>query len=100
MPEEEEKEEKGLQTHLVPKEMEARGVDERVRRACFYSAPASPQVHSHLAVVTVGSNGDEGSSGDEGSNFPTDSPPEQNILPNGRGCVLVSVNAAITFPHF
>ena len=35
-----------------------------------------------------------------GSNFPIDSPPKQNVLPNGTGCVLVTVSTAVSFPHF
>ena len=45
---------KGFQTHLVPKEMEARGVDERGRRrARFYTAPAPPQAHSHCTRAVI-----------------------------------------------
>jgi len=55
IPEEQDKEEeKRLQAHLVPKEMEARGVDERVRRtARIYTAPAPPQAHSHCMEAVI-----------------------------------------------
>ena len=81
-----EEDKKELQSHLVPKEVEARGVDERVRRRThFYTAPAPPRAHSHCTRSVI---------------FQQTSPPQQNILPNGTGCVLVSVNAVVSFPHF
>lgn len=53
-PWEEEKDEKKLQTHLVLKEMEVRGVDERGRRrSCFYTVPAPPQAHSHCTRTLI-----------------------------------------------
>ena len=52
--EDEEEGKKGVPTHLVPKEMELRGVDERVRRrARFYTAPAPPQAHSHCTQAVI-----------------------------------------------
>ena len=52
--EEDDEEEKGLQTHLVPKEMETTGTDERERRrAHFCTAPAPPQAHSHCARAVI-----------------------------------------------
>lgn len=81
-----EKEEKGLKTHLVPREMEARGVDEESEEMgpLLYHSYIAPGPQSLYA----------------GCNFPSDSPQMQNSLPNGTGCALVSVNSAISFPHF
>lgn len=54
MEEYEEKEEKELQTHLVLKEMEMRGVDERMRRrTSFYTALALPQAHRHCMTAVI-----------------------------------------------
>lgn len=65
--------------------MEARGVDERVRRStCFYSPLVLPQAHRHCMTS---------------SNFPADSPQKQNVLPSGTSFIL-STCAAISFPHF
>ena len=59
---------KGLHTHLVPREMEARGVDEREEMGRFYTACVLPQASSHSKQAVI---------------FP-DSPQMQIILPNGR----------------
>lgn len=45
---------KGRQTHLVPREMEAREVDERERRwAHFYTACVLPQASSHSKQAVI-----------------------------------------------
>lgn len=81
----EEEEKKGLQTHLDPKEMEVRGVSEREEKVpllyCSCTAPGPQALY-------------------KGSNFPTHSPPKQNILPNATHCGLISINTAISCPHF
>jgi len=45
---------KGLQTHLVPREMEARGVGERERRwTHFYTACVLPEASSHSKQAVI-----------------------------------------------
>lgn len=74
-----------LQTHLIPKELEMGRVDVRVRRRAVFIQ----LLHCPRPTVTA-----------QGNNFPTDSSPKQNILPNATGHVLVSVNTVISFPPF
>ena len=81
-----EEKERSFKTHLVPREMEVRGVDEE-------SDEMGPLLY--LSCIAPGPQALYA-----GRNFLADSPQMQNSLPNGTGCALVSVNSVISFPHF
>ena len=69
--------EKGLQTHLTPKEKEAREVDESARSwPAFYGGPLLPQAARGIPC--------------SGEYFLTSSSCMQSIPANAMGCVLAS----------